>query len=71
MTRGLPILLALVVVNVVQLKALRRSLAIEMGCEDAVIQRGFGGFAGVKRRFTRTGEWNGVTVIDAVPDAVL
>ncbi|MEM1382265.1 MAG: UDP-N-acetylmuramate--L-alanine ligase [Pseudomonadota bacterium] len=28
------------------------------------IRRGFDGFAGVKRRFTRVGEWNGVPIID-------
>src|SRR3546814_2765001 len=28
------------------------------------LRRGFGGFGGVKRRFTKTGETGGITVID-------
>ncbi len=40
------------------------SVAHEMGIDDATICKGFAGFGGVKRRFTRTGEANGVTVID-------
>ena len=40
------------------------AVANEMGIEDEVIRRGLAGFGGVKRRFTRTGEVNGVTVID-------
>jgi UDP-N-acetylmuramate--alanine ligase len=32
------------------------AVAAEMGCSDAVIQSGFGRFAGVKRRFTKVGE---------------
>jgi UDP-N-acetylmuramate--alanine ligase len=35
-----------------------------MGIEDAKIRSGLAGFGGVKRRFTRTGEARGVTVID-------
>ena len=31
---------------------------------DDAIRKAMAGFGGVKRRFTRTGEWNGVTVID-------
>ncbi len=31
---------------------------------DEVIRKAIASFGGVKRRFTRTGEWNGVTVID-------
>ena len=31
---------------------------------DDAIRKALAGFGGVKRRFTRTGEWNGVTVID-------
>jgi UDP-N-acetylmuramate--alanine ligase len=31
---------------------------------DDAIRKAIAGFGGVKRRFTRTGEWNGVTVID-------
>jgi len=40
------------------------AVAIEMGCSDAAIQRGFSGFAGVKRRFTKVGEANGAAIID-------
>jgi len=40
------------------------AIANEMGIDDAVIRRGLAAFAGVKRRFTKTGEHNGVTVID-------
>ncbi len=29
-----------------------------------MIRRALAGFGGVKRRFTRTGEWNGVTIVD-------
>jgi UDP-N-acetylmuramate--alanine ligase len=36
----------------------------QMGFDDAVIRRALAGFKGVKRRFTRTGEARGVTVID-------
>ncbi len=39
-------------------------VAIEMGIEDDKIREALDGFEGVKRRFTKTGEWNGVTVID-------
>lgn len=39
-------------------------VAAEMGCPDSVIQTGFAKFAGVKRRFTKVGEVDGVTVID-------
>ncbi|MBN8501738.1 MAG: UDP-N-acetylmuramate--L-alanine ligase [Sphingomonadales bacterium] len=39
-------------------------VAVEMGCADAVIQTGFAKFGGVKRRFTKVGEVDGVTVID-------
>lgn len=42
--------------------------AIAVGCElgiaDEVIRAAFSEFGGVNRRFTRTGVWNGVTVID-------
>ena len=31
---------------------------------DDAIRKALAGFGGVKRRFTRTGEWNGVTIID-------
>jgi UDP-N-acetylmuramate--alanine ligase len=40
------------------------AVAEEMGLADDVIRTAFAGFKGVKRRFTKTGEWNGVTVID-------
>jgi UDP-N-acetylmuramate--alanine ligase len=40
------------------------AVAVEMGCADEVIRTGFGKFAGVKRRFTKVGEVDGVTVID-------
>ena len=40
------------------------AVAIELGLDDATIQKGFAGFGGVKRRFTKVGETGGVTVID-------
>jgi UDP-N-acetylmuramate--alanine ligase len=40
------------------------AVANEMGIHDNIVRRGLASFAGVKRRFTRTGEANGVTVID-------
>ena len=40
------------------------AVAIELGLEDATIQKGFGAFGGVKRRFTKIGETGGVTIID-------
>ena len=40
------------------------TVANEMHIGDDVIRSGFAGFGGVKRRFTRTGAANGVTVID-------
>jgi UDP-N-acetylmuramate--alanine ligase len=39
-------------------------VAAEMGIADEVIQRGFATFHGVKRRFTRIGEVDGITIID-------
>ena len=39
-------------------------VAVEMGVLDDVICTGFAKFAGVKRRFTKVGEIDGVTVID-------
>ncbi len=36
----------------------------ELGIDDKVLQTGLGNFAGVKRRFTKTGIAHGVTVID-------
>ena len=38
--------------------------ALELGIADDVIANGFAAFGGVKRRFTRVGEVDGVTVID-------
>jgi len=40
------------------------SVAAELGFSDAQILKGFSSFKGVKRRFTKTGESNGVTIID-------
>ncbi|MFW2828629.1 UDP-N-acetylmuramate--L-alanine ligase [Sphingomonas sp. ID0503] len=39
-------------------------VALELGVDDATIQRGFAKFGGVKRRFTKVGEVDGVTIID-------
>jgi UDP-N-acetylmuramate--alanine ligase len=39
-------------------------VAVEMGCADSVIQTGFAKFGGVKRRFTKVGEIDGMTIID-------
>jgi UDP-N-acetylmuramate--alanine ligase len=39
-------------------------VALELGIPDATIQQGFAKFGGVKRRFTKVGEVNGVTIID-------
>ena len=40
------------------------AVAVEMGCADDVVRGGFAHFGGVKRRFTRVGEVDGVAVID-------
>lgn len=40
------------------------AVAHELGISDEAIRKAIAGFGGVKRRFTKTGEWNGVTVID-------
>jgi UDP-N-acetylmuramate--alanine ligase len=40
------------------------AVAHEFGIADDVIGSALAGFGGVRRRFTRTGAWNGVTVID-------
>jgi UDP-N-acetylmuramate--alanine ligase len=40
------------------------AVAREMGLEEAGIRKALAGFGGVKRRFTRTGEAGGITVID-------
>jgi UDP-N-acetylmuramate--alanine ligase len=39
-------------------------VAAELGIGDDVLQRGFDRFHGVKRRFTKVGEVDGVTIID-------
>ncbi|MES2989447.1 MAG: UDP-N-acetylmuramate--L-alanine ligase [Pseudomonadota bacterium] len=39
-------------------------VALELGIPDITIQKGFSRFGGVKRRFTKVGETNGVTIID-------
>ena len=36
------------------------AVARELGISDDQIRKGLAGFGGVKRRFTRTGDWNGV-----------
>ena len=40
------------------------AVAHELGISDEAIRKALAGFGGVKRRYTKTGEWNGVTVID-------
>ena len=40
------------------------AVARELGIADDVIRNALAGFGGVRRRFTRTGIWNGVTIID-------
>jgi UDP-N-acetylmuramate--alanine ligase len=40
------------------------AVAHQLGLSDAAIRSALAGFGGVKRRFTRTGEWRGITVID-------
>ncbi len=40
------------------------AVALELGIDDAKVRSGLQSFEGVKRRFTRTGEHNGVTVFD-------
>jgi UDP-N-acetylmuramate--alanine ligase len=40
------------------------AVARELGMDDDAIRKGLAAFEGVKRRFTRTGEHNGVTVFD-------
>jgi UDP-N-acetylmuramate--alanine ligase len=36
----------------------------ELGIADEKVRTALSGFGGVRRRFTRTGEWNGVPIID-------
>ncbi|MCK1387825.1 UDP-N-acetylmuramate--L-alanine ligase [Bradyrhizobium sp. 21] len=40
------------------------AVARELGVSDEAIRKAIAGFGGVKRRFTKTGDWNGITVID-------
>ena len=40
------------------------AVAYELGVPVDTIRAGLAGFGGVKRRFTKTGEWNGVTIFD-------
>jgi UDP-N-acetylmuramate--alanine ligase len=40
------------------------AVARELGVSDEAIREGLAGFAGVRRRFTTTGEANGVRVVD-------
>ncbi len=40
------------------------AIAYEMGISDQVVRSGLAQFGGVKRRFTKTGETRGITVID-------
>src|SRR5438132_3279296 len=40
------------------------AVARELGIGDELVRKALAGFGGVRRRFTRTGEWNGVPIID-------
>jgi UDP-N-acetylmuramate--alanine ligase len=40
------------------------AVGLEMGMSDEMVQSGFAKFSGVKRRFTKVGEVDGVTIID-------
>jgi UDP-N-acetylmuramate--alanine ligase len=40
------------------------AVAHELGVADGVIRDALAAFGGVRRRFTRTGTWNGVTIVD-------
>jgi UDP-N-acetylmuramate--alanine ligase len=40
------------------------AVAHELGVADDTIRKALENFGGVRRRFTRTGEWNGVPIID-------
>jgi UDP-N-acetylmuramate--alanine ligase len=40
------------------------AVARELGISDEMIRKALAGFGGVKRRFTRAGEWNGAVIID-------
>ncbi|MCF6221316.1 MAG: UDP-N-acetylmuramate--L-alanine ligase [Robiginitomaculum sp.] len=40
------------------------AVAYELGLNEEQVRAGLKGFAGVKRRFTHVGNWNGATIID-------
>jgi len=40
------------------------AVARELGVSDELIRKALAAFGGVRRRFTRAGEWNGVAIID-------
>src|SRR6202140_2591964 len=40
------------------------AVAHALGIKDDLIRKALGGFGGVKRRFTKVGEWNGAVIID-------
>jgi len=40
------------------------TVARELGVKDEVIRRALANFRGVRRRFTKVGEWNGAAIID-------
>src|SRR5213079_3578112 len=40
------------------------AVAHELGIGDETVRKALQNFGGVKRRFTRTGEWNGIPIID-------
>src|SRR3954464_14202967 len=40
------------------------AVAHELGLSGEMIRKALANFGGVRRRFTKTGEWNGVTIID-------
>jgi UDP-N-acetylmuramate--alanine ligase len=40
------------------------AIGAELGVGDEVVRTALRQFGGVKRRFTKTGEWNGATIID-------
>ncbi len=40
------------------------AVAHEIGVPDSIIRQALASFGGVRRRFTRVGDWNGVTIID-------
>ncbi|MCD0416293.1 UDP-N-acetylmuramate--L-alanine ligase [Rubrivivax sp. JA1024] len=40
------------------------AVAHELGLSDDTIRKALAAFGGVRRRFTKTGEWKGVTIID-------